>query len=136
VPTLIAITKNLTINLSADRDNWDTAYTVWDMWSKFVRLSYLSTGEVPENLPAGSVIFPDYPYRGRDLENPTSHSWWKDLSKEQRQMVCPADFFGQSEQHRCGPCKKCLLPPGQVSNDRPWGLSGHVLIMPEERKTV
>jgi hypothetical protein len=63
---------------------------------------------VPADLPPGSVVFPDYALRGRDLDEPTTAPWWQALSHEQRAMVCPTDFFGQSEAHRCGPCGKCL----------------------------
>lgn len=65
--------------------------------------------------PAGSVIFPDYALRGRELADPTSAPWWQGLRHDTRRMVCPADFFGQSESHRCGPCNKCIQPAGETS---------------------
>lgn len=104
---------NLVINLSADKDNWDTAFDLWRQWSNRVRLTYLTTSieEIPANLPKGSIIFPSYSLRGRDLKTPTDHFFWRGITPVQRQMVCPADFFGQSEHYRCGPCKKCLLQP-------------------------
>jgi hypothetical protein len=111
VPALLA--PNLTLNVSADRDNYARAYTAATQWSG-VRLCYLVSApdEVIPALPPGSVIFPDYPLRGRTLETPTEAPWWVALTNEQRRQVCPADFFGQSEEHRCGPCKKCLRPVG------------------------
>jgi hypothetical protein len=74
------------------------------------RITYFShDGTLPE-LPDGSIIFPNYSVRGRDLDKPTTHPWWQSLSPRERKMVCPTDFFGQSEAHRCGPCDKCLRP--------------------------
>jgi hypothetical protein len=98
--------KNLAVNVSADRENLSAARRVAQDYG--VRLCYLSDdGHVPE-LPEGSVIFPDYPLRGRSMPSPTDHAWWKGLTQTQRAMVCPTDFFGQSEAHRCGPCRKCM----------------------------
>ena len=100
------IPENLVINLSADAGNWEKAVECHEYVGN--RLCYLTQdGTLPE-LPEGSVIFPDYSLRGRDLEDPTSAPWWQGLAIEQKRMVCPADFFGQSEKHRCGPCDKCL----------------------------
>lgn len=99
--------KNLTVNLSADSVNYGKAYKCHQ--DNGVRLCYLSTdGVVPETLPKGSVIFPDYSLRGKGLDNPLEHEWWKSLDLYQKRMVCPGDFFGQSSRHRCGPCQKCL----------------------------
>lgn len=102
---------NLTINLSADRDNLPEALEAFENCQGH-RICYMAhADETPEalpDLPNGSVIFPDYAHRGRNLAEPTSSSWWQVLSARERRMVCPADFFGQSEQHRCGPCSKCL----------------------------
>ena len=101
--------RNLSVNLSADADNWAAARRVAEHTG--ARLCFEASGEgaVPAGLRAGDVIFPDYPLRGRELDEPTSAPWWQGLTQEQRRMVCPADFFGQSERHRCGPCKRCLV---------------------------
>lgn len=105
---LLSNSQNLTVNISADKDNWEEAKNMADIYG--VRLCYFTNdGFVPEDLPEGSVIFPDYSLRGRDLDKPTSHNWWQGLSQVHRKMVCPADFFGQSEQHRCGACDKCFI---------------------------
>lgn len=107
-------TPNLALNLSCDRDNYERARFVRAaglLVGAKSRLCYLSAeGEVPETLPAGSVIFPDYGLRGRDLERPTDAPWWQGLTPAQRKMVCSVDFFGPSRSNRCGPCKKCLRP--------------------------
>jgi hypothetical protein len=101
---------NLTVNLSVDRDNYDRMRR-----GNFPRrrLCYLTTdGTLPDDLPDDAVIFPDYALRGRSLDNTTMAPWWLSLSPERRRRVCPADFFGQSEGNRCGPCNKCLVKPG------------------------
>jgi hypothetical protein len=106
VPTLVRA-ENLAVNVSADRDNWLLASTTARRWG--ARITYMVTdGEDLPPLPPDSVIFPDYPLRGRDLAEPTRALWWLGLTHEQRAMVCSADFFGQSESARCGPCNKCL----------------------------
>lgn len=108
VPTLRRA-ANLAVNVSADRENFDAACAVALAYN--ARLCYLAQSpdaEAIPHLPAGSVIFPDYPNRGRELADPTSAPWWQSLTHEQRTMVCPTDFFGQSEASRCGPCTKCL----------------------------
>ena len=101
---------NLVVNVSADRDNWVLASAAAKSYK--LRVCYMSQNDndVPP-LPKGSVIFPDYPARGRELAQPTGHSWWVARTQKERKMVCPPDFFGQSEQHRCGPCTKCLVHP-------------------------
>ena len=100
-------TANLTVNLSADAENLAEALMCHKQNPR-TRICYLThDGHVPD-LPPGSVIFPDYPCRGREMQQPTDHPWWSMFTQEQKRMVCPADFFGQSAQHRCGPCKKCL----------------------------
>jgi hypothetical protein len=100
--------RNLVVNLSADQDNWQEALAAHNRYG--LRLCYLTVdGTMPE-LPRGSVIFPDYSLRGRELDDPTSAPWWQSLNPQQRRMVCPPDFFGQSENYRCGPCTKCLKP--------------------------
>ncbi len=99
--------RNLAVNVSADRDNYPAAEATARLHG--ARLTYLcDDGHVPVDLPPGSVIFPDYALRGRDLADPTSAPWWQSLTHEQRKMVCPTDFLGQSESARCGPCAKCL----------------------------
>lgn len=106
---------NLAINLSCDVDNYAQARFTRATWRNIreLRLCYLSSdGSVPRDLPPGSVIFPDYALRGRDLEKPTDAPWWQSLSARDRRMVCPVDFFGASKSLRCGPCKKCLKPGG------------------------
>lgn len=106
----LSLIDNLTINISADYDNYIQAKDIARQLS--LRLCYFSyDGELPDDLIASDVIFPNYSLRGRDLEKPTEHEWWKGLTHQQKSMVCPADFFGQSEQHRCGPCSKCLRRP-------------------------
>ena len=101
--------KNLVINLSADKDNWHKALELHKDLK--LRICYMTVeGKVPQDLPRGSVIFPSHELRGRDLLNPISAWWWQSITPEQKQMVCPPDFFGQSERWRCCPCKKCLVP--------------------------
>lgn len=98
--------RNLVVNVSADRDNYHTAWAVAGRAG--ARLVYLVSSP-DETIPSDvEVIFPDYPLRGRSLLAPTEHPWWAALDQEGRRKVCPADFFGQSEAHRCGPCRKCL----------------------------
>lgn len=110
VHRLVLDTPNLAVNVSADRENFLRARGVAERYG--ARLCYLvstANERIPE-LPAGSVIFPDYDLRGRSLPVATDAPWWQALDVETRRQVCPADFFGQSEEHRCGPCKKCLRP--------------------------
>jgi hypothetical protein len=109
VPELIRA-SNLTVNVSADAENYSEAFMVATRYR--CRIAYEATGpgDIPRDLPAGSVIFPDYPLRGRSLPIATDAPWWHTLTHAGRSMVCPADFFGQSEQHRCGPCDKCIRP--------------------------
>lgn len=107
VPHLIGL-DNLIVNLSVDQDNWGEALKLHHEFG--LRLCYLTVdGKIPDDLPEGSVIFPSYELRGADLPKPTDSPWWKSLSIEQKRMVCPPDFFGQSEKFRCGPCRKCLI---------------------------
>jgi hypothetical protein len=100
VPTLRRA-RNLAVNISADVDNYSAARAC--ALTHSARLCYLSTGEVPDDLPPGSVIFPDYPIRLRS--DPT---WFDHLPRDLRAAVCPTDLYGQSEAHRCGPCRKCF----------------------------
>ena len=99
--------ENLVVNLSADRDNWQQALQTCHRFG--FRLCYLTVeGEVPPDLPLDSVIFPSHELRGRYLSNPRQAPWWQSLTPRERRMVCPPDFFGQSESLRCGRCKKCF----------------------------
>jgi hypothetical protein len=111
VPALTCA-PNLVVNISADVDNYAEARRVATLHG--LRVCYEATcdGAVPADLPAGdaAVIFPDYSLRGRKLERPTSHAWWVGLEQERRRQTCPADFYGQSDAMRCGPCSKCLTP--------------------------
>lgn len=103
---------NLSINLSADRDNiWSARSTRAQYRSiRELRIAYLVTddGYVPRDLPADSVVFPDYSLRGRDLARPTDGAWWQSLTSAQRRMVCGVDYFGPSRSSRCGVCTKCI----------------------------
>ncbi len=108
IPQLL-LCENFAVNISADADNYAEARKCEMVFGG--RICYLTRdGSIPDDLKSGEVIFPDYLLRGRDMDKPTEHEWWKGLSTKHKRMVCPADFFGQSEQHRCGPCKKCLFP--------------------------
>jgi hypothetical protein len=108
VPALLCA-QNLTVNVSADVDNYAAARAV--ATAHRLRVCYEATGAgaIPGDHVGDVVTFPDYALRGRDLERPTSAAWWQSLTHEQRKTVCPADFYGQSEAHRCGPCSKCLV---------------------------
>ena len=100
---------NLVVNLSADADNYAQARAAHEAYG--LRICYMTVdGALSDDLPAGSVIFPSHQLRGRDLPKPTDAPWWQGLTHDQKKMVCPPDFFGQSEKLRCGPCKKCLVP--------------------------
>lgn len=107
IPTLIGF-DNLTVNISADADNYAGARGVAKQSG--ARICYLThDGTLPDDLEDDDVILPDYSLRGRDMDKPIEHPWWQSLSQKHKKMVCPPDFFGQSERHRCGPCKKCLF---------------------------
>lgn len=110
---------NVTVNYSVDHDNYAAALPYAAAHAAIgapVRLCYMVTGdgEVPADLPAGSVIFPDYALRGARGGSPAqqraSSPWWQSLTGEQRRMVCPVDFYSKSENNRCGPCRKCIDP--------------------------
>lgn len=102
----LADTPNLITNLSADKDNYEEARKAAREYG--VRLCYLTTdGSLPDDLPKGSVIFPDYSLRAKDVKL-SEHEWWNSLSKEYRRMVCPVDMLGKSEKNRCGVCVKCM----------------------------
>jgi len=94
---------NLSLNLSCDRDNYWLARRYAEAHG--LRLCFMtSDGELPDDLPKGSVVFPDYALRGIEGE------WWAGLDQARRRMVCPVDLVGKSRAVRCGPCKKCLRP--------------------------
>lgn len=117
VPQL-AMLRNLSINLSADQDNYERARAELKLWDGTVtgrrmRLAYMTvTGEVPDDLPPGSITFPDYALRGAKHDDPVEQraasAWWQSLNSDQRRSVCPADFYGTSDGNRCGPCGRCL----------------------------
>ena len=104
---MLSQVPNLTVNLSADAENINLAYDMHDKYG--FRICYLTMDGSLPTLPKGSVIFPSHDLRGRDLSKPTDAPWWQSLSQDQRKMVCPPDFFGQSDKMRCGPCQKCLV---------------------------
>lgn len=95
---------NLSINLSADQDNWEIVGKKADMLE--LRVCYMTIdGRLPLSLLPGDVIFPDYALRGG---NPAGQEWFEKLSPEYKQMVCPVDYHGKAENRRCGPCNRCL----------------------------
>jgi hypothetical protein len=103
---------NLTINLSCDAENYESARYARAKYStnlgQRVRLCYLThDGHVPADLPRDSVIFPDYELRG---ETEAGRQWFDELHPQQKRMVCPVDYHGKSERRRCGPCDKCIKP--------------------------
>ncbi len=104
VPILTDDTPNLTVNLSADVDNFDAAAECSEAQIPWQRICYLvkdpDDRKLKQLLP-GDVIFPDYPLRGRE-------GLFRALTPKQRKMVCPVDTFGKSPAIRCGPCRKCL----------------------------
>jgi hypothetical protein len=103
---------NLAINLSADRDNYWLARRYANEHN--LRVCYMTTdGAVPDDLRDGDVIFPDYGLRGAGSglsphEIREGSTWWRGLTPQQKQATCPVDFYGKSEQNRCGPCNKCI----------------------------
>lgn len=118
--------ENITVNYSVDRDNYERARPYAAAHASVgwpVRLCYLTTddGEVPSDLPEGSVIFPDYSLRG--ARNYTAEpamqrecsTFYQRLPQPQRRMLCPVDFYGKSEGNRCAPfgggCAKCIKRP-------------------------
>lgn len=114
---------NLALNLSCDVDNYAAARETAhhqdrgrygaDEWicDQPLRLCYLTTdGFVPDDLPADSVIFPDYQLRPRAYATLAESPWWQTLTPAQRGLVCPVDAMGKSEKRRCGldRCDRCL----------------------------
>lgn len=115
--------ENLAINLSCDRENYAAARAAFELVGELratatsadeyphatVRLAFLTDdGVVPTDLPRGSIIFPDYPLRARDGQDP---AWFLSLPAEHKKMTCPVDMHGKSETRRCGPCSKCMTTP-------------------------
>lgn len=108
--------ENLTVNLSADRDNYWLARQVSDQWGG-LRVCYLIESldqrelDNVMSLKETDVIFPDYHLRGVGLR-PHAYrdgsEFWQQLDGARRRLVCPVDAYGKSEQRRCGPCRKCL----------------------------
>jgi hypothetical protein len=97
---------NLTVNLSCDRDNYAAAREL--ATEHRLRCCYLTTdGALPEDLRPGDVIFPDYNLRGGTDEGAR---WFDALPMHYKKMVCPVDYHGKSEERRCGPCPKCIVP--------------------------
>jgi hypothetical protein len=95
---------NLVINLSADNENFIGALNAAEQYGK--RICYIATdGTVPDGLPDGSVIFPDYSLRGGNLKG---QQWFELLSPQYKSFVCPVDYHGKDENRRCGPCTRCL----------------------------
>lgn len=112
--------ENLTVNYSVDRDNYREALPYVKAHADCgspVRLCYMvvGDGDVPSDLPEGSVLFPDYSLRGARGQTPaeqrTSSEWYQGLAPAYRKMVCPVDFYGKSDELRCGPCTKCIEAP-------------------------
>lgn len=119
---------NLAVNLSADRDNWEAAFECREDWpgtrvclmvTEDEAREYLDAGIIGSvggaicerltSLREGDVIFPDYALRdGTEL----GCEWFSRLPPRLKQMVCPVDRCGKSEERRCGPCPKCLSPSG------------------------
>lgn len=107
---------NLTVNLSADRNNYWLARRVSDERGG-LRVCYLLESldedelDNLRDLREGDVIFPDYSLRGVGMK---PHAFrqgsplWQRLTGDQRRMVCPVDAYGKSENNRCGPCRRCL----------------------------
>ena len=101
---------NLTVNVSADKDNYWLARRFADEYK--LRVCYLTVeGEVPDDLKEGDIIFPDYGLRGvgqKPFEFRNDSEWWQNLKGEHKKMVCPVDLYGKSEKVRCGVCTKCI----------------------------
>lgn len=100
----LMLASNLVINLSADSENFLVAQNAAERYGR--RICYMTTdGIVPEGLPDGSVIFPDYSLRGGNL---AGQEWLELLSPQYKSFVCPVDYHGKAENRRCGPCARCL----------------------------
>lgn len=109
----LLMADNLHVHLSADKDNFVEAMNCKRLNTNvYTQMCYLAQDNNIPELPDKSIIFPDYVCRGRDLNDPLTSPWWKNLTQNQKKMTCPADFFGQSDKHRCGVCKKCYVAKG------------------------
>lgn len=102
---------NITVNYSVDADNYVAAQRYVAAHAAIgepVRQCYMVTGDgaVPTDLPADSVLFPDYALRG------VRGAWFQALPSHQKKMVCPTDLSSKSERRRCGPCDRCIRPVG------------------------
>lgn len=122
LPTLMTA-KNLVINVSADKENAKKAIQAARDYG--LRVCYESTdGSFPE-LEQDDVVFPDYDFRGRKLDKPTDHPWFQSMNKDQRRLPCVADFWGQSEKTRCGPCNVCMRP----KKENPKRVKEHLYVL-------
>jgi hypothetical protein len=106
---------NLSVNLSADRDNLSEAIACsrWHRTSAGApRLCYLAADEHDNPdllyLRSDDVIFPDYALRPRAAPSLAESPWWASLTGFQRGLVCPVDAHNKSEERRCGPCRRCI----------------------------
>lgn len=102
--------ENMTVNLSADKNNYWLARKVAN--DHALRVCYLTVdGEIPDDLRTGDVIFPDYALRGvgqKPFEFRNDSEWWQGLPGRNKKMVCPTDVYGKTDKIRCGPCRKCI----------------------------
>lgn len=115
---------NLVINVSADERNYKSAIPI--ARKRGLRVCYETVdGSFPE-LEQDDVVFPDYDFRGRKLDKPTDHPWFKSMDKDQRRLPCVADFWGQSEKTRCGPCRVCMKP----KKADPKKVNAHLYVLP------
>ena len=110
VPILVAA-PNLAVNVSLDAGNWDdlkgdAQFALIQNTARACWMASAADEEIPP-LPKDSVIFPVYSLR---QGTPDGAVWYGALSKKQARMVCPADYFGQSESMRCATCRRCLGP--------------------------
>lgn len=100
----------LEVNLSADVDNYTEARRLATRHG--LRVCYMTLdGTVPDDLRDGDVVFPDYALRGigdSPGEMRDASAFYQGLSATARRGVCPVDFYGKSDEIRCGPCGKCL----------------------------
>lgn len=105
----LTIAPNLTVNVSADRDNWREAAACRDA-NPGTRVCYMTTGDgwIPDRLLRyGDVVFPDYGLRDGTEQG---RAWFAALAPWEKQLVCPVDYVGKAEERRCGPCPRCLYP--------------------------
>jgi hypothetical protein len=105
VHILAGFAPNLTVLVSADKDNLYEAYPIARKHG--LKLAYLWKGEPFVDLREvalrrGDIILPGYGQRRRNgaVLPPPPY----------RAMICGADYFGQSKRLRCGVCTKCGNP--------------------------